>query len=375
MRKTTFWLVVGSSLLPTSSFGADHLRQVWDYNLARVLQVPQLPAAAKIPVFALRFSPDGKHLAGIVGTYLDGSQLRSRLLILSTEQPESSPLQYEVESGVDDEADLSGQALFGWAQAGDVIQVKGLSVRLSDGYQCRLPYMSQFIGDGTAVGVERINSLQFSGTRLRLYDRECQVTEEWEVTEQWVLLDVSDSQNALLVGREGTGVELEELLVVDPFNRRVLHRWPSRLVRGNRFANNGKAICSGSGVYSGVRPPVECFAVADGKKIGDPPSVNGGLPLSVAMAAPRLVASDYHRRLSLLSDDLLISHLSRRVIWDFGSGRELFSWMPGAQEYAVPFANGKSKRTTDHFRFALSPDGDYLAEGGSGSLHLYRVEQ
>ena len=91
MRKTTFWLVVGSSLLPTSSFGADHLRQVWDYNLARVLQVPQLPAAAKIPVFALRFSPDGKHLAGIVGTYLDGSQLRSRLLILSTEQPESSP--------------------------------------------------------------------------------------------------------------------------------------------------------------------------------------------------------------------------------------------------------------------------------------------
>jgi hypothetical protein len=75
-----------------------------------------------------------------------------------------------------------------------------------------------------------------------------------------------------------------------------------------------------------------------------------------------------------MSDDLFIAALTHCVIWDFRSGKEPASWSPSFQEYEFRFADGKSKMMKEPFRFAISPDGNYVVEGGNAALHLYRIE-
>jgi hypothetical protein len=178
----------------------------------------------------------------------------------------------------------------------------------------------------------------------------------------------------MLIVHDGGQPSFHELLIVDPMSQKIIRRWPADAVHGQQFADRGEAICSGSGVYSGGRIPVECFDAETGRKIGEAPTINGGLPMAVATKASRIVASDYRRRLSLISDDLFTAVLHRRVVWDFRSGKEIVSWHPRSQTYRVRFPDGQTKIVKEPARFAISPDGNYIAEAENAALQLYRIE-
>jgi hypothetical protein len=60
--------------------------------------------------------------------------------------------------------------------------------------------------------------------------------------------------------------------------------------------------------------------------------------------------------------------LKKRVIWDFGTGRELASWKPKWQRL------GSADELEEPYKFAISPDGNYVLEGGDGVLTLYKIE-
>jgi hypothetical protein len=57
------------------------------------------------------------------------------------------------------------------------------------------------------------------------------------------------------------------------------------------------------------------------------------------------------------------------VVWDFGSDKPIVSWKPRTQRVnAYP-----NRQTRFDYQFAISPDGEYIVEGGAGSLSLYRI--
>ena len=107
-----------------------------------------------------------------------------------------------------------------------------------------------------------------------------------------------------------------------------------------------------------------------GRVIAEAVSIKGGAAFSAAQRAARIVASDHRASWNILfrEDD---SVLRRRVVWDVRKNEEVASWKPGMQTYD----NGGPRPRKDPFMFAISPDGEYIAEGGNGVLRLYRIEQ
>ena len=55
-------------------------------------------------------------------------------------------------------------------------------------------------------------------------------------------------------------------------------------------------------------------------------------------------------------------------MWDFHFKKELVRWKPRTQQ-AFSYAS-----TTQPYRYDISPDGEYIVEGGAGTVSLYRIE-
>ena len=62
--------------------------------------------------------------------------------------------------------------------------------------------------------------------------------------------------------------------------------------------------------------------------------------------------------------------LKRRVVFDFMTGRELGAWRPEIQPYDVGIEPVRKRLLP----FTISPDGQYVAEGGNGIIRLYKIE-
>ena len=60
--------------------------------------------------------------------------------------------------------------------------------------------------------------------------------------------------------------------------------------------------------------------------------------------------------------------MKKRTIWDFGTGELLASWHPKWHKAKVGVLS------ITPYSCAISPDGEYLVEGGSGILTLYKIE-
>lgn len=362
-----------SILLPMGG-GARGLRKVWDLDLTRWLIENQVIHKKGLPVFALRFSPDGKRLAVVADEYLRDGDFKSRLLIVQVGHPQETPVHFEIDAGINENEIEGPSPAFEWSPSGDIISAAQALINISRGTQCKILNFGALVTD--QMGVSFDTPYTFSKgepTRINLFDFNCRATGTWEVQEKWVLEEVSQDRSVLLVGRLHGSEGIDNFLLVDPTLQKVIHRWPARPVHGRQFAERGKVLCNASEVDVGGKVPVECFDVETGAKIAEAPTINGGSPMQTATKASRLIASDYRRRLDITSDNLLTATLRRRVVWDFRSGKELCSWHPKWQEYGARFTN-EPKLVRDPFRFAISPDGNYIVEGGNAILHLYKIE-
>ncbi len=159
-----------------------------------------------------------------------------------------------------------------------------------------------------------------------------------------------------------------EFLIVDPVARTIIRRWPPGSGIGGQFAEGGKALCEVGEVEDTPRAPLTCWDVDSGNRIGAAPHINGGLPMATAAYSSRIVASDYQRIRDPMSAYEYGQLLKRRVVWDFRNSEELVSWRPDLQSYISP------QNVRDPFKFAISPDGQYIAEGGNGIVRLFKIE-
>ena len=174
----------------------------------------------------------------------------------------------------------------------------------------------------------------------------------------------------MLAATRNRGFLQNEFIIVDPLARKVVHRWPPASGIGGQFADGGKAVCNGGEVEETGRAPVTCWDVDTGEKIGEGPTINGGAPMATAAHSSRIVASDYQRVEDPLSSYEYAKLLKRQVVWDFMGSRELASWRPELQSYI----NIKHVREEEPFKFAISPNGRYVADGGNGIIRLFKIE-
>jgi hypothetical protein len=346
-------------LAPAASAGK--LGKVWEVDLRKLVHATAgLP---EFPVFALRFSPDGRTLAVIADIYDANHGKKSRLLLVANDGRTSHVREFEVPFG--------SQIDFGWSPSGKIVYAGGVVIRPASGNACELPEQSRFITDDVAICMRSVPPSGFaSSTHVTFYDQGCKEQGTWSIPESWLISDISTDRGLVSVVRfSSTSPQVEGSLIVDPVARKVLQRWTDSWHW--KFADFGKVVCRAGHVLDSDSAPAVCRSVDAGNVIGETRR-NGAEPIMTAIHATRIVASDERRKKVPLDYEYRVV-FKGRFVWDFGTGRELASWYPESQNYPAEFA-GPGKRLTEPFRFALSPDGHYLAEGGEGKLRLYRIE-
>jgi hypothetical protein len=391
--------LIVAGLVSQSVGHSDSLKKVWDLDLKKIIGARGLKYTHDLPVVGLRFSPDGASLAAVVDLQAENVNgvrqgYKSYLIAIRAYQPESVAGVFEVDGGLAVGENGAGPDNFGWSPSGKMIYAGGIVFDFEQGKRCEMPgnnfFGALFLGDDLAMEKERPDfgpsGDWYKVSHFTFLDADCQPQGKWEVSEQWTIQDVSLDRGLLSVSRTIRDLPIEELrkgalwfktenLIVDPIARKVLHRWAGTQAPGGHFVDSGKAICAGSDAAAADRAPVTCWEVDTGKKIGEAPTANGGDPIVTALHGPRIVASDYRRRKIPFSSEYK-EVFNHRVVWDFRSGKELVSWRPEFQSWEFQIEVDPSKplkHVREPYRLAISPDGQYIVEGGNGVLHLYRI--
>ena len=349
---------------------AGTLRRVWEIDLRKLVHAGE--GSPEFPVFAIRFSPDGRKLAVIADVYETHDGRRSRLLVSDVAHPTGNVQQFEVEFGILENEAGRGWALnFGWSPSSEIIYALGKVIHLSSGATCDLPNQSVFISDDLAISARPYPPPLYSSTQVTFFNSSCEERARWDVPEGWIISDVSMDRRLLSVLKETNNPTETERLIVDPMGRKVLQRWSENVGGAWEFADGGKTVCQGGDVLQSDRAPARCRNVDTGKEIGETLDTNGVEPIATASQARRLVASDYRRK-KIPFDYEYQTTFKGRFVWDFGTGQKLASWYPEFETYPNVFK--PTKQITEPFRFAMSPDGQYVAEGGNGIIRLYKIE-
>ena len=366
----TFWII-------TVSTNAGSLRKLWEVNLKDGIKEIEHSKVRKPTVFALRFSPNGQHIAVVVEAYLpEGSERECNHVLVVPVQRSNAPIrQFEISAGVTDLDHSNRWVSFDWTAAGDAIVVGGELVRFTDPRPCGLtlgPIENAFAEEGRIA-------------RFLLLDKDCSVDAHWKFGSDWIVKDVSIERTLLCISRpvhwgpqdlvaaEAARISglSNEVIIVEPITGKILQHWPpSAMPDGEvKFGDNGRVICDARTVEARGKMPVRCWDVDTGRLIAEAATISGGAPIAVAARATRAIASDYHHA-GIPFTDSFKEVLKRRTVWDFKTNQEVASWKPDLQPYDI----GMEPVTESWFAFSISADGLYVAEGGNGILRLYKIE-
>jgi hypothetical protein len=375
---------IAAALLAAMSAAAVHggsLRKVWELDLRAEIEGHNASQGVQAGILAIRFSPDGKKIAVASNPYQFGPAGTSRLIIMEVANPKSSIRRFDIDDIADDS--LGGTPAIAWSPSGDFVLADLSLVRLENGATCKLP---DSLGRGF-IGRDRIIANVLLGiengharSQIEFFDLACKPVGTWQPPYKWwYIWDVSPQRGFVSMSgghRTRRGVEEDptgELAVLDPLARKVIRSWPPAEVgTGARFADHGHALCTGDGgavFYKDSKVPPRCVDVDTGETISEARGIVGGAPFSAAEDGDRVVASDHRSTWNFLFREY-DNTLARRVVWDFRKNVNVASWKPETQTYTLL----GPKAAKDPFRFAISPDGDYVAEGGNGIVRLYKIE-
>jgi hypothetical protein len=329
---------------------AGSLEKVWEVELKAVLQ-PSPNQSFKVR--SLSFSPDAQQIVVL---------LQNSTVLLQVQSPKTVAGQFQIRVGDS----------FGWSPDSQIIYSGRQVIHLADRKSCDLPQYSlfpHFIANETLVAMLPSGSpshvrgtFEFPGYRiLALYDTNCEEQARWAVEESWGITDASPERELLSV-LELTGSFRSFL--VDPVTRNILHYGPRPSAPRGSFANRGRVICADN----------TCWDVDTAKTIRQAPVSGSTSSLgSVAAHSTRVVLDDRHD--SVIPFSSAFTELAaRRRIWDFTSNKEVVSWPLKFITYWSSFDLDGFNRNRTPIPGAISPDGEYVVEGGDGRIWLYKVQ-
>jgi hypothetical protein len=266
-----------------------------------------------------------------------------------------------------------------WSASSEVIIAGRSVIHLGSGETCELPldlghgFVSPHRIVSQAIPAQQMN-ISNDPTELDFFDDNCRHLDKWEPEPGFFVDDVSFERGMLVgyVRRASISVRPTNYLVLDAGARKIVAKWPWPEAGGEaRFANFGRAICLATTPDGPKRVPLRCLDVGSGRVISEAAKINGGAPIFTADHASLIIADDTRGvRLPFGERGTIFE---RRVVWDFQTGKELLSWRPDTQLYLDTRIRPPLVVKTP-FNVAISPDGNYIAEGGNGTLRLYRIE-
>ncbi len=329
LRASTFAILT----LLWTSLHAGGLEKVWELDLKKAVHGVQVQS---FKVYKVSFSPDGEQI---------GVLFSDRVVLFRTH--DTSTVLGDFASGV---IDLDH---FGWSPDGKIFHARGRVVHIGDHNTCDLPrnalrptfltndkLIAFFLNPAKLMPNGQVDLSPPSGAKIRFFDAECHEQDSWEVPATWLIGDATQDRGLLSVW------EVKPLagLIVDPLNRKVLRTESGYDRIAGQFADGGRVICAHA-----------CWEVDDGNKISEPPAQ--AKVVSVAAKSTRLV----------------LEKGGRLAVWDFRTGKEVVSWKRQSITYSFGIDSDGPYWDRRSIPCAISPDGEYIAEGADGKVWLYRV--
>jgi WD40 repeat protein len=329
---------------------AGELRKVWDFD------------AGAPGVYALSFSPDGHHIVAVVGPSWD----KEFVIVLDAADPQADTRRFEINPKSYPYSRLL------WSPSGKQLMIGNTRLRLADGNTCSFPDgagLLSFFSEDRLAGVVNRTITPPTGNRpavarpfLDVFDSGCQSAGVPDVSIGG-LFDASAERGMICV-RLSTHAS-----IMDASGRTVLREFPSLGWKGPvRFADSGKAICGVIGPEWQVS--VSCLDVDTAKELATTKEF-AYLEINSSLHARRVVLSDYGRKFDFIELGWGLGSLEKRIVWDFGTNKDLVSWSPRSQKVITL---GRPLGWSQPYAFDISPDGEYIVEGGAGTVSLYRIE-
>jgi hypothetical protein len=334
---------------------AGGLVRVWELRLSELAGSKINDAAAH--VFSVSFSPDGHRLAVVVR---GGERGVGILAVLGVDDPRdgASAMEYKGPVGYE----VAGPAI-SWSSTGESIAVPEVFHSLGQS-GCTLEHTTRAV----FYDSDRVADAQpgFPNSDLLFFDTNCKPIGSWDIEGKWELSDASADRHLLALS--DFIPKRTEIIIVDPVRRKLVRRWQLAETEGSRplFADNGNVVCAIDG--TGRQGVARCWDVNGDREIARTSSGNPHDPMATALRAQRVVLSDYGWKIDFERWQSEVGSLEKRVVWDFGIGKEIASWKPRYQDDIAHPA------IREPYRFAISPDGTMVAEAGAGVLTLYRIE-
>jgi hypothetical protein len=364
-------------VLTSLQFGASGgLHKIWEIDLGAETRRAGERNGVRSGVLSVRFSPDGRKIAIASNPYRLGRPVMSRLFIVRVHNPQDERQQFDLTNIASDSEDMGVKPpAITWSPTGDRILAGFNLIHLNDGSSCELPaaLAQTFLGADRVVAQVKHKS---GPPVMEFFDSQCKSIGTWDIGySEWSLADASTDRELVAVLRtnNASSTPFGELVVIDPIARKIVRSWPTTQVGYYaRFADRGKAICAGDNgenLYEDKRAPPRCMGIDTGSEISEAFAVNGGAPLFAAEHGNRVIVSDHSHVWNVFYREYDTA-LTKRVVLNFEENTVVGSWRPDTQSYTLL----GPKLFKDAFACAISPDGEYVAEGGGRILRLYKIE-
>ena len=342
-------LVAGTAQIP-----AGNLTKIWEVRLAELPGSEGMNAAAL--VYSVSFAPDGRTLSVVV----KDAEARSKFAILSVDDPRRGM------TGVKNNGPIADALTshISWSSTGNEVAIPTVFHILAQPWTgCALEHTlhAVFYDSDRVADVQR----GFPDSTILFFDSSCNPIGSWAIKGLWERIDGSPDRHLLVLSNNIP--KDTEVIVLDPLRRKLVRRWQMEETNGTWpvFADSGRAVCAIDG--TGRHGVAHCWDVEGDHEISETTSGNPHGNIAAALHARRVVLSSYGWRFEFEGFYTEVGSLEKRVVWDFGTGKEITSWKSKYQHPA-------HSQIWEPYPVAISPDGTMVAEGGLGMLTLYRIQ-
>ncbi len=365
--------------------GSGGRRKLWDLDLSGFVN-HQTELTAQ--VWGIRFSPDETRVAIGFGPRWNFDPRPRHVIVVAVDQPQIALREFELNARAHP---WPSEKSLVWSPSGAILVTRSIApvmLRLDGAAPCVFPKESEF--GGFLKGDRMVISFRHEA-EIRILGPDCSLIDSWTIKGPADVLDTSPEQDTLAIQTYLKPPERSAIELVAPGTHEVKQRWIwdtlSTFHGGLVFSNQGRLVCSANSRQGQQGPDVACWDTSTGAKIveNDKVAVDSQ---GIAGAGGDLLA---------ITDSKYVSHQGklwvfldmnndysvpqRRLLWNTRTGKELASW----GELTMPWGGFQQKelwgrdlkdaitRTTP-FVLSLSPNGKYVAEGGSGSVSVYSVQ-
>lgn len=343
-----------------------------------------IPGSRPASIWAVSFSPDGAYIAvGVEFTKKKSSRApleddKSYLLIFKTRNPGIALKKFEVPRHPamrvypplrwsSDSRYVATPFYRDWQHMA-VAEVSSEKLTVIANEHCRL--------EGLLAGPQVVQSCTTTGTGslIRFVGIGGDVLKEWRFPESVTVIGVEPKLGRVAVAKRSganTTPKTHEIAVLDAEDRNEIRRWTlgGEAPYFGSFADSGHSLCAMESSSAPDNTDLICWNITAGSE-----SLHKTLPSgwSVFMiSGGEFLGIEHHeirkvpRFLQSLAQTSVIMANPARCIWESHSGREVAE-LPIKTQWVLPGVDAP-------YAWTISPTGDFVAEGGSGVVTMYRV--